>query len=195
MSIVTGYAYSYQNIVSNLPYYKTLTTTNHNNAPLSMGIHVRRRSFFYISKSKTFLCPEISLIRLESPSFIFVLSFDTSHKGYRWAEYGIIIRSKVHTVRTFPLYFCISPAKVTSKYQNFLGQVRRYLVNTHANDIGSLAFPSQAFWPGSHGCYFAKRIAAICFYSLLRKILWADDVTANYKQLQPIDFYKISSSS
>ena len=37
-------------------------------------------------------------------------------------------------------------------------------------------------------CYFAKRIAAVCFNTLVRKILWACDLIANYNQLQPLDF-------
>ena len=96
--------------MSNLPHYKTLTTTNHKDALLSTGIFVRRRSF------STFLSQEICLAKKSLQygwnhllsSLLFLL---TPHMKATIEQNTVLIRSKLHTVRTFPLYFCISPAK------------------------------------------------------------------------------------
>ena len=103
--------------MSNLPIQLIITSTNRDYCMVCISVYGSRASFFDISCTQTLFCPEISLVRLESPSLILPLLIPHT-KGS--IEYNtVLIHRKVCAVGTFLLCFCITLCKDTSKYQYY----------------------------------------------------------------------------
>ena len=158
-----------------------------------ISIYGRRGSFFNISCTKTLFCPEISLVRLDTHSLTLPLSSDTSQVAFHSVQHSAF-RSKVRTVLTLPLYF-ISHSKYGSKYPNFFyvqGDIPPVRIPMSSWEI-QLSFDAhqKCFELEVTGAFWENACLPYLSTVFSQNIVRVGDITANYKQLSPIDFYKI----